>query len=573
MAASDGNRAETGQGVPLSKEDVSRAVQMRRRTGDSLGRCLAALGWPDEARALRGLAASLQIRFVDLAATQVDPAAVRLVPPDVLQRAQVMPVSTTNGCLLLVMADPFDFETLDYVRILTGLEIERAVCTGTDMEAAMQAFHGLTVERMIEQFSDAVAGEENGIEVGQLREMASEPTVVNLVNLIVARAVRQRASDIHVEPFEAELKVKYRIDGILHDMPSPPKHLHSAIVSRIKIMADINIAERYTPQDGHIELSVEGHQVDVRVATIPTMHGECVVMRLLDKSSFLRGLDELGFADETLTLLRRLLTHPHGIVLVCGPTGCGKTTTLYASLRTIYTPERKFITIEDPVEYELPGVNQIPVRPKRGLTFANGLRAIVRQDPDIIMVGEIRDAETADIAVRSALTGHLVFSTLHTNDACEAIPRLLDMGVEPYLAASALRGIVAQRLVRRICENCKEPVTPSAEQLTRLRRELGEIGEPTLYGGRGCRECNQTGFRGRTAIAEILPLDAQLRDDILQRAPAAVIRQRVAPRMLTMREAGCRAVLQGVTTAEEVLRVTQMDEIYEDLEAEQSKSP
>ncbi len=573
-AAPDGNSAESASGARLSKDDISRALHMRRRTGESLGRCLAALGWPDEARGLRELAAALQIRFVDLAETQIDPAAARLVPPDVLQKAQVMPVSVTDGRLLLVMADPFDFETLDYVRILTGRDVERAVCTGSDMEAAMQAFHGFTVERMIEQFSDAAAtGEESQIEVGQLREMASEPTVVNLVNLIVARAVRHRASDIHVEPFENELKVKYRIDGILREMPAPPKHLHSAIVSRIKIMADINIAERYTPQDGHIQLTVEGREVDVRVATIPTIHGECVVLRLLDKSSFLRGLGELGFADETLALHRRLLAHPHGIVLVCGPTGCGKTTTLYASLSTIYTPERKFITIEDPVEYELPGVNQIPVRPKRGVTFANGLRAIVRQDPDIIMVGEIRDSETADIAVRSALTGHLVFSTLHTNDACEAIPRLLDMGVEPYLAASALRGIIAQRLVRKICTNCKEPVTPTPGQLERLRRELGDIGDPVLYGGRGCRECNETGFVGRTAIAELLLIDDQLRDAILQRTPAAEIRKLVAPHMLTMREAGCRTVLQGITTAEEVLRVTQMDEAYEDLEAEQSKSP
>jgi type II secretory ATPase GspE/PulE/Tfp pilus assembly ATPase PilB-like protein len=289
------------------------------------------------------------------------------------------------------------------------------------------------------------------------------------------------------------------------------------------------------------------------------MHGECIVMRLLDKSSFLLGLEELGYPPEVLVPYRRLLQHPHGIVLVCGPTGSGKTTTLYASLAAIYTPERKFITIEDPVEYELPGVNQIPVRPKRGLTFANGLRSIVRQDPDIIMVGEIRDRETADIAVRSALTGHLVFSTLHTNDACEAIPRLLDMGVEPYLAASALRGIVGQRLVRTLCTECKQERAPRKEELERLQMEMGDIEGLTLYHATGCRECRNTGFHGRTAIAELLLIDDAVRDAMLRRASAAQIRQMAGPKMLTMRDAGCRKVLQGVTTAEEVLRVTQAD--------------
>ncbi|MFO7958389.1 MAG: GspE/PulE family protein [Candidatus Brocadiia bacterium] len=447
------DRTETGGEPTLSREKLARVLERRRQTGETLGRCLTVLGWEKESDGLKAVAAALGIRYVDLAETHVDPAAARLVPGELLQRARVVPVASRDGRLLLALEDPLDFETVDHIRILTEREVERAVCSSTDLEAAMQRLHGLTVESMIEHFGEGGEAEEDSIEIGHLREMASEPTVVNLVNLIIVRAVRDRASDIHIEPFENDLKVKYRIDGVLHETPSPPKHLHPAIVSRIKIMADMNIAERYLPQDGHIELNVEGREVDVRVATIPTMHGECVALRLLDKSSFLLSLDELGFEDETLTRYRRLLEHPHGIILVCGPTGCRKTTTLYASLNAIYTPERKFVTIEDPVEYELPGVNQIPVRPKRGLTFANGLRAMVRQDPDIIMVGEIRDKETADIAVRAALTGHLVFSTLHTNDACEAIPRLLDMGVEPYLAASALRGIVAQRLVRKICES------------------------------------------------------------------------------------------------------------------------
>ncbi|NLW50793.1 MAG: type II/IV secretion system protein [Candidatus Brocadiaceae bacterium] len=546
----------------LDRQVLADVLARRRATGESLGRCMAAHGWRDEAEGLRALAAALGVRFVDLGETQIDPEAGKRLPADLLQRARAMPLAVTDGRLLLAMEDPLDFDTVDCIRTLTGKTVDRAVCTAADMDAAMQVFHGQAVERMLEHFAvDAERPDQNHLEVGQLREMASEPTVVNLVNLLIVRAVRDRASDIHVEPFEAELKVRYRIDGVLHEMPSPPKHLHPAIVSRVKIMADMNIAERFVPQDGHIELNVAGHEVDVRVATIPTIHGECIVLRLLDKSSFLLGLDDLGFEPETVTPYRRLLNHPHGIILVCGPTGSGKTTTLYASLASIYTPERKFITIEDPVEYELPGVNQIAVRPKRGLTFANGLRSIVRQDPDIIMVGEIRDGETADIAVRAALTGHLVFSTLHTNDACEAIPRLLDMGVEPYLAASALRGIVAQRLVRTLCPACKERRAAGSEELERLRRELGqEVEQPVLHQAVGCRECKETGFRGRSAIAELLVIDDDLRDAMLRHASAAEIRRAAGPGMLTMRQAGCRRVVRGLTTAEEVLRVTQADE-------------
>ena len=552
----------------LSEEQLDQVLERHRSTRQGLGRCLVELGWPDEAAGLRALAATLQISFVDLGEATIDPAAACLVPFEVLQRSRVIPVATEDNRLVLAMADPLDFETVDYVRILTGKEVERAVCTEADMEAAMQTTRGLTVERMIEQFTgEKGPGEEEAAEIGHLREMASEPTVVNLVNLTIARAVRDAASDIHVEPFEQEVKVKYRLDGVLHEMPAPPKNLHLAIVSRIKIMAHMNIAERFLPQDGHIELNVEGHQVDFRVATIPTIHGECIALRLLDKSSFLLSLDEIGFEQSTLRSYRRLLGQPHGIILVCGPTGCGKTTTLYATLTEIYTPERKFITIEDPVEYELPGVNQIPVRPKRGLTFANGLRSMVRQDPDVIMVGEIRDRETADIAIRSALTGHLVFSTLHTNDACEAIPRLLDMGVEPYLAASALRGIIAQRLVRKICPHCGEPLDNGSEELARMRQEVGDVGEPQLYRGKGCRECRNTGFKGRTAIVELLLAGEGLRECILQRSSAAAIRDTVGPRMLTMRQAGCHKVLKGITTPEEVLRVTQLDEVYEDLQA------
>ncbi|MCD6288254.1 MAG: Flp pilus assembly complex ATPase component TadA, partial [Candidatus Hydrogenedentes bacterium] len=476
----------------IPEDTLRQALERFRQTGDSLGRCVRDLGWPDEASALEALARSLNIKFVDLSSTKIDRAAASGIPSELIHQARIIPVSKQNGRILLAMANPFDFQTVEHVRILTGKEIDRAICTESDMAAAMQTFYGFSVERMIEHLEiPDHDGDSDSVQIGQLRELASEPTVINLVNLMIARAIRDRASDIHIEPFDKHVKVKYRIDGVLHEMPSPPKHLQDAIISRIKIMADMNIAERYIPQDGHIELNFESHEVDVRVATVPTIFGECVVMRLLDKSTSLFGLDKLGFESGTLDGFKKLLKYPHGIVLVCGPTGSGKTTTLYAALSSIFTPERKFITIEDPVEYQLEGVNQIPVRPKRGLTFASGIRSIVRQDPDVIMVGEIRDSETAEIAIRAALTGHLVLSSLHTNDAPESIARLLDMGVKPYLIASSVRGILAQRLVRRLCEHCKERVEPSPGLLEEIRYELGKVDENAVfYRAKGCSECN-----------------------------------------------------------------------------------
>ncbi|MCP4644736.1 MAG: Flp pilus assembly complex ATPase component [bacterium] len=551
----------------ISEDVFQEAMKRFRESGESLGSCLVAAGWPDEASALEALAERLGIRFIDLSAADIDRSAATGIPPELIHKAKVIPASQEDGHVLLAMANPFDFQTADHIQILTKKKVERAICTESDMAAAMQTFYGLSVERMIKHLElpeNEVSAD--SLEIGQLREMASEPTVVNLVNLIVARAIRDRASDIHIEPFDTSLRVKYRVDGVLREMPSPPKHLQDAIISRVKIMAEMNIAERYVPQDGHIELDFEGREVDVRVATVPTIFGECVVMRLLDKSSFLFGLERLGFEQETLNRYQRLLQNPHGIVLVCGPTGSGKTTTLYSSLTSIFTAERKFITIEDPVEYELEGVNQIPVRPKRGLTFATGLRAIVRQDPDVIMVGEIRDSETAEIAIRSALTGHLVLSSLHTNDAVESIARMLDMGVQPYLIASAVRGILAQRLVRKVCDHCSERIEPSDAQRAQFRRELGTDAAPEIYHGRGCSDCNGTGYRGRVAILELMTLDDPIRDLILQHAPSSAFRQYLGARMQTMRQAGWLDVARGVTTPEEVIRATQLADQLDDSE-------
>jgi type II secretion system protein E len=386
--------------------------------------------------------------------------------------------------------------------------------------------------------------------------MAFDAPVVRLVNLLIENAVTASASDIHIEPFEDNLRVRYRIDGVLFDAETPPRRLKAAITSRIKIMAELNIAERRLPQDGRIRMTLGGRRLDIRVSTIPTIHGESVVMRLLDRAAILMPLERLGFAPRTQRQVERLIHLPHGILLVTGPTGSGKTTTLYAALDKINSPGKKIITIEDPVEYQLRGVNQIHVKPKIGLTFAAGLRHIVRQDPDVIMVGEIRDLETADIAIHAALTGHLVFSTLHTNDAPGALTRLLDMGVEPYLVASVLEGVLAQRLVRLVCLACRVPCEPEPKEL----RAMGVDGVPpgvTLARGKGCPECRGTGYRGRTGIYELLVMTEEFRSLTLRKTPGHEIRQRaVAAGMVTLRQDGWAKCCQGLTTIDEVLRVT-----------------
>jgi general secretion pathway protein E len=390
--------------------------------------------------------------------------------------------------------------------------------------------------------------------------MAFEAPVVRLVNLLIENAVASDASDIHVEPFEDSLRIRYRIDGILYDVESPPRRLQSAVTSRIKIMAEMNIAERRLPQDGRIRIAIHSRRLDIRVSTVPTVHGESIVMRLLDRSNIFLTLENLGFAPETQVGFERLISRPHGMLLVTGPTGSGKTTTLYGALDKINSPEKKIITIEDPVEYQLKGVNQIPVKSKIGLSFANGLRHIVRQDPDVIMVGEIRDLETAEIAIHAALTGHLVFSTLHTNDAPGAITRLQDMGVEGYLVASVLEGVLAQRLIRRICANCKAETQVDAKDLRALSIAEALQKGARLYRGAGCDQCRGTGYRGRTGIYELLPISEEIRSMIIRKAPTGEIRRRATELgMVSLREDGWTKAKRGTTTVEEILRVTQED--------------
>ena len=460
----------------------------------------------------------------------------------------------------LGMNNPKQQEAAEAIRVAAGCPVQRYYGDPVEMENAILRFYGSNVARMLDDLIPVEAANEPNLENGELtaaklHEMAREPSLVNLVNLIILEAVEDRASDIHIEPFEQEVKIKYRIDGLLVEKSPSSKRLHAAIVSRIKIMANMNIAERFVPQDGHIEFAGKKGKIDLRVSTVPTVFGEAVVLRILDKNAALIDLEDLGMNASSLEGFEKALRKTHGMVLVTGPTGCGKTTTLYAALKRIFVPSVKMITIEDPVEYQLDGINQMPVNPKRGLTFATGLRHILRHDPDIVMVGEIRDRATANIAIRAALTGHLVFSTLHTNDAPGAITRLIDMGVEPFLLASSLEAVLGQRLVRRICPHCRESYIPDENLLRNLNGSIEIPADTTLYHGRGCTHCNQTGMTGRVGIFELLRITGCLRELIATRPTTEHILRGAPADHVSMVHDGISKVLNGVTTFEEIFRV------------------
>ena len=485
--------------------------------------------------------------------------ALQALPADFVKRHRILPFDIQNGTLHTATADPGNQRVIDDIRLLSGLEVKEFEAPAAEILEKIAECYQPTVEEMIEDLNpkQEAAGESKNLH--DIEVMANEPTVINLVNLILSTALRERASDVHLVPFEDVLQLRYRIDGLLQEKPPPPKQLHAALVSRVKIMADMNIAERFVPQDGHIQIHHRGARVDIRVGTMPTIYGESLVMRLLEKNSRMLTSEELGLDQERSALLARLVEKPHGLFLATGPTGSGKTTTLYSILQGIYTPELKILTIEDPVEYELPGVAQIPVRPSRNFTFANGLRAILRQDPDVIMVGEIRDVETAEIAIRAALTGHQVFSTLHTNDSTGAVTRLLDMGVEAFLISSSLEGVLAQRLVRRICPSCREAssVAPAVRQ--RLEALGGGTIEGVFYRGKGCDQCRGTGYRGRIGIFELLPISPDLREMILQKRSNAELKAAVRKTMITMHQDALQKAAAGITSLEEILRVSSGD--------------
>jgi type II secretory ATPase GspE/PulE/Tfp pilus assembly ATPase PilB-like protein len=539
----------------VSEEQLAEGLRESRARGERLGRALLRLGYATEDAVLAGLARQLSLERVDLARLPVPPEAARALPLDFVRRHQVLPIALRNGTVRVATADPGNRRVVEDLRLLSGLEVEEALATESEIREKIAESYGLTVERMIEDLHAGEAAPDLASTSHDIEVMANEPTVVNLVNLIISTALRERASDIHLVPFEKTLELRYRIDGILQLQPPPPKHLHAALVSRIKIMGNMNIAERYIPQDGHFQIQSGGRRVDVRVGTMPTMYGESSVLRLLEKGARVLTPVELGLDAGRAGELLRLAEKPYGIILATGPTGCGKTTTIYSILTGIYTTEKKILTIEDPVEYELPGVGQIPVRPARGFTFATGLRSILRQDPDVIMVGEIRDSETAEIAIRAALTGHLVFSTLHTNDAAGAITRLLDMGIEAFLISSSLEGVLAQRLVRRVCAACRREAPLAAETIHKLESLGIDPGPGPHYQGAGCEECRGTGYRGRTGLFELLAITPELRDLIVSRRPATEIKEAAAKRMLTLRNDGLAKARAGLTTLDEMLRV------------------
>ena len=555
----------TGTGL-LTEVELAHAEARRQSTGERLPDALVRLGLSTPEEVAQALARHLEIPFVGREEFPTSPPFLQRLSPQYMRQYRFCPLAVENGALVVACADPTDPTVVDELRGALGLDVRLAVATETSILEAIERYFGAgstAVQKVIETIGEEDRGDEaSGEDLTSLRDMAFDAPVVRLVNLLIENAIKASASDVHIEPFEDSFRVRYRIDGVLFDAETPPKRLRAAITSRIKIMAELNIAERRLPQDGRIRMSLEGRRLDIRVSTIPTLHGESIVMRILDRAAILMPLDHLGFEERSRRAIERIIHQPHGMMLVTGPTGSGKTTTLYAALDKINSPDKKILTIEDPVEYQLRGVNQLHVKPKIGLTFAAGLRHFLRQDPDVIMVGEIRDNETADIAIHAALTGHLVFSTLHTNDAPGALTRLLDMGVEPYLVASVLEGVLAQRLVRVICPSCRKPYEPDAGELRAVGVDRVPAGA-RLSRGVGCDDCRGTGYRGRTGIYEFMAMTDGLRGLTLRKIPGHEIRQRaVADGMTTLRQDGWNKCCQGVTTVDEVLRVT-----HEDMEA------
>lgn len=532
----------------LDADDLEQALELQRERGDKIGKILVDLGFVNPRDVLATLSEQLQIPL--LAADDFPPVLpeVERITPKYMRQFLFLPIRIDETKLTVAMADPLDFETVATLRQFSGLNVKGVLAAEQEILDAIDKYFG---EQEQEGDSEFGAGDDSdAAQIEHLRDMASEAPVIRLVNGMISRALELRASDIHLEPFEKDFRVRFRVDGVLHDQEAPQRELRAAVISRIKLMARLNIAERRLPQDGRIKIKALGHEVDLRVSTLPMLYGESVVMRLLDRSAGdFYDLDKLGFDDLMLHRMEHFTKLPHGIFLVTGPTGSGKSTTLYSALKLINGPQKKIITIEDPVEYQMNGINQIHVNPQIGLTFSAGLRHIVRQDPDVIMVGEIRDRETADMSIRSALTGHFVYSTLHTNDAPSAITRLTDMGVENYLLTSSLVAVLAQRLVRKICWHCKTEDglvdTPGGKQIRTWR-------------GAGCEQCIGTGYSGRVGIFELMEMNEELRRLIMRNEDASVLTDSARrDGMRNLREDGWEKIARGVTTVEEVLRVTQ----------------
>ena len=551
--------------LPSAKLDEALAYQ--REKGGRLGEVLVRLHMLREEELLEGLAQQFELPWApQLESTQIDHELIKKVPIAFCRRYRVLPLRHENGTILVASSDPLETVAFDDLRLLLGTPITPVLTTGVSLLACLnRAYDEIASPTGAEKVMEDIAASESLDQLAHeldepqdLLDATDEAPIIRLVNSVLFQAVRQRASDIHFESFERGLVVRYRIDGVLYPVLTPPKHLQPSIIARLKIMAGLNIAEKRLPQDGRFAIRTSGKDVDLRVSVLPTSHGERVVLRLLEKENRLLNLSEMGFSGERLSAIHQLIQLAHGIVLVTGPTGSGKTTTLYAALSHINAPDKNIITVEDPVEYQLLGIGQMQVNPKINLSFAAGLRSILRQDPDVIMIGEIRDRETAEIAIHASLTGHLVFSTLHTNDAASAATRLIDMGIEPFLVASSVVAVLAQRLLRRICSDCKRPYNASADELDRLGLPPGT--NQTLYRGAGCPACSQTGYRGRTGIFELMILDDEIRRLIGTKADSSAIKQAaIANGMVTLKQEGAERVIQGHTTMEEVMRITQQE--------------
>lgn len=555
----------------LTREKVHECleIQKQRHGKMRIGEIFVELGLVDQEQLQMALAAQRGMEYMDISESAIPPEVIDKVPAQMAKTYHIIPVeyNKEKNELKVVLDNPDNFRATDDLSTLMGFKVTARITDHEALEKALKKYYDeknekegiseLIGEIQNDGFLADFEGRDKSIDLDELKELSESNPVKKLLNLVLMQAIRDKASDIHFEPFEDEYKMRYRIDGVLYEMIPPPKHIAAALSSRIKVMANLDIAERRLPQDGRISLTVQGNPIDLRVSVLPTMFGESVVLRVLDRSQMSLDVEKIGLRQDDLTAVKQLIHKPNGIVIVTGPTGSGKTTTLYSCLSELNDIESKLITTEDPVEYDIDGIIQVQMKPDIGLTFAKCLRSILRQDPDIIMVGEVRDLETAEIAAQSALTGHLVFTTLHTNDAPSSVARLLDLGVEPFLITATVEGIIAQRLVRKICENCKTAFEPSEEQLMELSLRPEDIKGKKFFYGRGCDRCNRTGYRGRTAIFEIMAFNDQLRELIMNHASTNVLRgaaQKVGMRLL--RDNGLAAIYDGLTTIEEVVKET-----------------
>ncbi|MCA9284553.1 MAG: Flp pilus assembly complex ATPase component TadA [Phycisphaerales bacterium] len=554
-----------------TREQVHEALALQRTRKEPIGQLLVSLGYINQADVLEALAGQAGMAMVDLEELELPDEVIAALPAETASTYQVVPVEYDEKSrrLVIAMKSPDNFKAVDDLRLLMGFKVSAVVAPAEQIDKMLQSkFAGkdTSMSTLYAEASEsaavaAMAGRGESVDLAALEDAADDNKVIRLLNLVLLQAIRDKASDIHFEPFEDEFKMRYRIDGVLYEMIPPPKHLAMPIVSRIKVMANLDIAERRLPQDGRIELTLNNSPIDLRVSVLPTMFGESVVLRVLDRSNVQLALDRIGLREDELERIRKLIAKPNGIVVVTGPTGSGKTTTLYAGLNELNSPDTKILTAEDPVEYDIDGLIQCQVNLDQELTFARLLRSFLRQDPDIILVGEIRDLETAQIAIQASLTGHLVFSTLHTNDAPSSILRLLDLGVEAFLLTATIEAIVAQRLVRRICVRCKESYVPTEEQLMELSLRPADVQARTFFRGRGCDQCNNSGYKGRMALFEIMDMDDDIRELIVQQASTQVLRAEARRRgMRTLRESGLLAIYEGQTTIDEVVRETIVEE-------------